>query len=79
MCGRSYEAQLSQTILIVGQAVGAVLFTSLADRYGRIRVCVLCQLGLMAVGIGTAFAPNIQVFTALRLPLGAFQQVDNFH
>ncbi|XP_064609449.1 organic anion transporter 3-like [Liolophura sinensis] len=74
VCDQSYQAQLSQTVLVVGQGVGATFFTSLADRFGRKKICLISQWIMLLVSVGTAFAPSILVFTLIRFFLGAAQQ-----
>ncbi|XP_064609452.1 solute carrier family 22 member 7-like [Liolophura sinensis] len=74
VCDRTYQAQLTQTVLVIGQGVGATFFTSLADRFGRKKICLISQWIMLFVSVGTAFAPSILVFTLIRFVLGAVQQ-----
>ncbi|KAK6180247.1 hypothetical protein SNE40_012436 [Patella caerulea] len=74
VCDRAGLAELSQTLLMLGQGIGACVFTSLADRYGRKPVNIVCQLILVVASIGLAFINNIGGFTALRFIIGACQQ-----
>ncbi|XP_050403311.1 organic cation transporter protein isoform X4 [Patella vulgata] len=61
-------------MLMLGQGIGACVFTSLADRYGRKPVNMVCQLILIVASIGLAFINNIGGFTALRFIIGAAQE-----
>ncbi|XP_050403310.1 organic cation transporter protein isoform X3 [Patella vulgata] len=74
VCDRAGLAELSQTFLMLGQGIGACVFTSLADRYGRKPVNMVCQLILVVASFGLAFINNIGGFTALRFIIGACQQ-----
>ncbi|XP_064609235.1 organic cation transporter-like protein [Liolophura sinensis] len=74
VCDKEYQMQLTQTIFVAGQALGATVMTILADRYGRKWVCIISQWAVFAIGVGTAFSPSILVFSILRFPTGAFQQ-----
>ncbi|XP_064609234.1 LOW QUALITY PROTEIN: solute carrier family 22 member 6-A-like [Liolophura sinensis] len=74
VCDKEYQMQLTQTIFVAGQALGATVMTILADRYGRKWVCIISQWAMFAIGVGTAFSPSILVFSILRFPTGAFQQ-----
>jgi len=75
VCGREELAELSQTLVMIGQTVGAFLFTSLADRYGRKKIHVICHICLFGVVLATAFAPNYGSFAAFRALMGGLQQV----
>lgn len=74
VCDRSSYAELSQTLIMLGQAVGAFVFTSLSDRFGRKPVNIGCHVTLFVVALATAFMPNFIEFAAFRLITGTFQQ-----
>ncbi|KAK6180248.1 hypothetical protein SNE40_012437 [Patella caerulea] len=74
VCDRAGLAELSQTMLMLGQCIGGCAFTSLADRYGRKPINVACQLTMIVASIGLAFINNIGGFTALRFIIGAAQE-----
>lgn len=77
MCGLDELAELSQTLVMVGQAVGAFIFTSLSDKFGRKPVHVLCHSGLFLVALATGFVPNYVLFAVMRTLTGALQQVSS--
>nr|KAG5701319.1 hypothetical protein BaRGS_006093 [Batillaria attramentaria] len=74
VCENEALSDVSQTLLLLGMCVGAVLFTSLADKYGRKPFTIGCQVGLMVTAAAQAFVPNFFAFLPLRFFLGAFQQ-----
>ncbi|BFY98042.1 hypothetical protein BsWGS_01082 [Bradybaena similaris] len=74
VCDNVGLKELVQIILMVGQTFGALIFTSIADKYGRKPVMVACNLLLGGAGFGVAYAPNIYVMIAFRFLCGFFQQ-----
>ena len=58
--------------------VGAIIFTSLADRVGRKPIHLACQYSMFAVGLVIAFAPNYVAFVVLRFIQGAVREVTNY-
>ena len=75
MCERKELAEVSQTLLMLGQGIGAFVFTSLSDRFGRKRIHILCHVAIFFVALATAFVPNFTLFAVMRMLTGAFQQV----
>ncbi|XP_034756870.1 organic cation transporter protein isoform X2 [Etheostoma cragini] len=70
VCDRANLNIMGSSIYMLGLLVGAVLFGSLADKYGR-RIIILVNLAIQAVfGVGAAFAPNFYVYVALRFMVG---------
>ncbi|KAK3094647.1 hypothetical protein FSP39_004411, partial [Pinctada imbricata] len=74
ICGNSGLGEMSTTMVMVGMCLGAAIFTSLADRYGRKTVAVYTHLALLGFQLALAFMPNLPSFAAVRLVLGALQQ-----
>ncbi|CAG5119142.1 unnamed protein product [Candidula unifasciata] len=74
VCDNVGLKEVVQVILLLGQTVGALIFTSVADKYGRKPVLVACNFLLGATGFGVAYAPNIYVMIAFRFLCGFFQQ-----
>ncbi|XP_012946352.1 solute carrier family 22 member 8, partial [Aplysia californica] len=74
VCDRKPLASLAQSLVIVGQGVGAMLTTPISDRLGRKVVLVFANVGLLTSGLCIAFAPNYVVFTIFKFIVGAFQQ-----
>jgi len=75
VCDRSYLKDLTQTIFIVGVMFGAMICTTLSDKFGRKPVFLFSQWAMVVVGVANAFAPNYYVFAVLRFFSGALQQV----
>lgn len=75
VCDRAYLIETSQTVMVIGVLVGAIVFTTLADNFGRKPVFLFSQCAMVIVGLATAFINNYYIFTALRLFAGALQQV----
>ncbi|XP_070177033.1 organic cation transporter protein-like [Littorina saxatilis] len=74
VCGRAPLAGLSQTLLMLGQGLGAVLFTALSDRFGRKRIQVITHALLLGGNLVIGFAPDYVTFAVFKLFVGAVQQ-----
>ena len=79
MCDRAYLKDLTQTIFIVGVMAGAMIFSTLSDKFGRKPVFLFSHWALVVVGVANAFAPNYYVFTVFRFFTGVFREVDICH
>ncbi|KAJ8316408.1 hypothetical protein KUTeg_006422 [Tegillarca granosa] len=75
VCKNAEFAEFTQTLVIIGQATGAAIFTQFSDRFGRKPVHVLAHIGIFAIALAMAFAPNFLTFAILRYLVGTFQQV----
>ncbi|KAF3844249.1 hypothetical protein F7725_013590 [Dissostichus mawsoni] len=70
VCEDASLNNMGSSVYMLGLLVGAVVFGSLADKYGR-RIVILFNLAIQAVfGVGAAFAPNFSVYIALRFMVG---------
>ncbi|KAH9489363.1 hypothetical protein Btru_056470 [Bulinus truncatus] len=74
VCDRINLARLSQTLVIAGQAVGAIVGTMLSDKFGRKLILVASNVGLLVSGLAIAFAPTYTTFAAFKFIAGGFQQ-----
>ncbi|XP_069137349.1 organic cation transporter protein-like isoform X2 [Argopecten irradians] len=74
VCDGAERAELSQTLLIVGQMLGAAILPQCADRFGRKPVFVLSNIGILVAGIGGCFLPTITGFAIMRFLVGIGQQ-----
>lgn len=62
---------------MLGQAVGAAIFSPLSDRYGRRPINILSRCLYLIAGVTAMFSPSIAVFSVFRLLIGTFQGVSN--
>ncbi|XP_068198918.1 solute carrier family 22 member 6-A isoform X2 [Antennarius striatus] len=70
VCDRASLNNIGSSFYMFGLLVGAIVFGTLADKYGR-RIIILISLSIQAVfGCAAAFAPNFYVYTALRFIVG---------
>lgn len=70
VCDLRSLKQMSQTVYMGGVLLGAFLFGSLSDRYGR-RILLIISYLLMAVcGTCAAFSPNFSIFCLFRFGCG---------
>ncbi|XP_069103204.1 organic cation transporter protein-like [Argopecten irradians] len=74
VCDKQGLGGLTTTLIMVGQALGATIFTTLSDRYGRKTIFMCTFIPLTAILTGTSFAPNLLVFNILRILTGFIQQ-----
>ncbi|OWF38693.1 Solute carrier family 22 member 6-A [Mizuhopecten yessoensis] len=74
VCDRQGLGGLTTTLIMTGQALGATIFTTLSDRYGRKTIFMVTFIPLTAILTGTGFAPNLLVFNILRILTGFIQQ-----
>jgi len=75
VCDRAYLKDLTQTILIAGVMVGAMICATLSDKFGRKPTFLSCTWTLVVVGVANAFAPNYYVFAVLRFCTGLLVEV----
>ncbi|XP_048259032.1 solute carrier family 22 member 8-like [Haliotis rufescens] len=74
VCDRSHLRGFAQTLLIIGQGIGAFILPALSDRYGRRPVQLAAHLCVLALGVCVAFAPDYTAFLVIRVFLGIVQQ-----
>ena len=60
---------------MIGQAVGALIFTPMADKIGRKPVHVFCHICLFITVSVTSFVPSYLWFAVMRALTGVFQEV----
>ena len=63
-------ATFAATISLVGVGLGALFIAPLADRFGRRRLLIACVASFSVFTLCVAFAPNVAVFSSLRLLAG---------
>ena len=75
VCDNSILVETSQTVFGVGNFLGTVIFTPLADKFGRKRIFFICLLLMVIFGLSMAFSPNYVAFCIFQFLTGAFSQV----
>ncbi|KAJ1105672.1 hypothetical protein NDU88_003077 [Pleurodeles waltl] len=70
VCDRRQMNQVAQTIYMAGVMVGAIIFGSLSDRYGRRAVLIWCYLQMGVTGTCVAFLPSFGCYCAFRFLSG---------
>ncbi|XP_048735991.2 solute carrier family 22 member 4-like [Ostrea edulis] len=66
VCDDNFLVDLSSTIYMVGNTLGALCLTPLSDKFGR-KWVILVMLWIQgAIGIGAAFSSSYVMFTVLR-------------
>ncbi|XP_067684295.1 solute carrier family 22 member 6-A-like isoform X2 [Haliotis asinina] len=73
VCGKEVFSRLSQSMLIVGQILGGVIVTKLADQFGRRVPLIVSHIILSVVNLALALSTGIHVFIVLRLFTGFAQ------
>ncbi|WP_336630523.1 MULTISPECIES: MFS transporter [unclassified Microbacterium] len=63
-------ATFAATISLVGVGLGALFIAPLSDTFGRRRLLIACVAGFSLFTLAIAIAPNVAVFSLLRLLAG---------
>ncbi|MGP0222074.1 MFS transporter [Paenarthrobacter sp. NCHU4564] len=63
-------ATFAATISLVGVGLGALFIAPLSDKFGRRKLLIACVAGFSLFTIAIAFAPNVAVFSVLRMLAG---------
>ncbi len=75
VCDKASLKGLGQTLLILGQGMGAFTLPIFSDKYGRRPVHLISHLMILVLGVAISFSPSYLVFLILRIAMGAVQQV----
>ncbi|XP_062590703.1 organic cation/carnitine transporter 2-like [Saccostrea cucullata] len=74
ICDRESLGQMSTAVVMVGQMLGATIFSVIVDKNGRHGVTCFCFIALTVCSLGLAFNTFFALFVILRFLIGAFQQ-----
>lgn len=72
VCKRAFLGTLVQVSRQVGQFIGNIGFSALADRYGRKYPFLVCSTGPAFAGLVSIFCPEIYSFIVVRLIMNIF-------
>ena len=72
ICGKSFYPNLAQSGYFMGLLIGAWLFGTLSDMYGRKKMLFLSLLGSVLSLIGCGLAINYYMFLLFRVAFGVF-------
>ncbi|XP_074861018.1 solute carrier family 22 member 6-A-like isoform X3 [Carettochelys insculpta] len=70
VCNLRTHGQMAQSIYMAGVLVGALVFGSLADRFGRKALLSWSYLQMAVTGTCTAFSPNFTAYCIFRFLVG---------
>ncbi|XP_005098671.1 solute carrier family 22 member 6-like [Aplysia californica] len=74
ICDREFLFGLTQTLMSVGNVLGAFVFPYLTDRYGRKPTVIVCTVGAMGSALGLACSLNYAMFASFKVCAGIFVQ-----
>jgi len=74
VCGREYMIGLTQTLLTVGQLLGAFVFPIFSDRFGRKPVLIVTSILGLGTSIGMALSTNYDMFVTMKFLMGFVYQ-----
>ncbi|XP_061190473.1 organic cation transporter protein-like [Saccostrea echinata] len=74
VCGAESLGGMSTTMTVIGQMIGAALFSTLADKYGRLLISYTNFIALALCYVIAAVVPWFSAFVILRLLIGAFSE-----
>ncbi|XP_053545235.1 organic anion transporter 3-like [Bombina bombina] len=70
VCQWEFLKEMAQSIYMAGVLVGAIMYGTLADRFGRRIVLLCCVLQVATMGTGTALSPNFSFYCVFRFLTG---------
>ncbi|XP_076103427.1 solute carrier family 22 member 6-A-like isoform X2 [Mytilus galloprovincialis] len=73
VCSGAERSELATTLIMLGQATGAVIFSPISDKIGRKPSNIFARIMYFFTALATVFSPNISVFLVFRFLQGTFQ------
>ncbi|XP_030073484.1 solute carrier family 22 member 6-A [Microcaecilia unicolor] len=70
VCGQKTMKQMGQSIYMAGVLVGAIVFGSLSDRFGRRTILIWSHMQLAVMGVCAAFSYNFVSYCVFRFMSG---------
>ncbi|XP_061190472.1 organic cation transporter protein-like [Saccostrea echinata] len=74
VCGAESLSSMSTTVAVIGQMIGAAVFPTLADKYGRLLIFYTNFLALVLCYVIAAVVPWFSAYVILRLLIGVFAE-----
>ena len=76
MCGKDSLADFGIMLFALGTAMGAFIFSILADKIGRKPVYLVCMWISVALAVAKSLSPSYTVFMIFMFLEGVHQQVN---
>ncbi|XP_051796717.1 solute carrier family 22 member 13-like [Acanthochromis polyacanthus] len=70
VCDKNALIEISQSISLAGILVGALVYGTISDRFGRRVAILLAVFTLLVFGVATAFSPNVYVYIVFKFVCG---------
>jgi MFS family permease len=70
VCDDAWKGPFSQTLFMLGSAVGCLSFGVASDRFGRLPIFVVSNLILLIGGVTLPYCTNFYSFLAVRFLMG---------